>query len=381
MARPAAAGQVRLRRRGRPARAWRWTRWCARASSSPAPRCAARCSRPACTCTPTPRSRTRCSCTASTSAATPSCAARSSTRTCASPPGAQIGVDPDADRERFTVSAGGVVVIPKGADGRGVRVALLTREYPPDVYGGAGVHVEYLARELRRLDRGRRPRLGRRPRAGAIGHEAWDALDGAGAELAALRAMSIDLTMAAGDGAPTLVHSHTWYAKFGGHLAKLVHDIPHVVDRALARAAAPVEGRAARRRLRAVVVLRAHGGGGGRRDRRRLGGDARRPARRLPGDRPRARRRYLQRDRHRRVRARPRHRRARAPRHRPRRAVDRLRRAHHAPEGRRAPARGACATSTPSAQLVLCAGAPDTPEIGAEVARRVERAAGASAAT
>ena len=43
------------------------------------------------------------------------------------------------------------MVIPKGADGRGVRVALLTREYPPDVYGGAGVHVEYLARELRNL--------------------------------------------------------------------------------------------------------------------------------------------------------------------------------------------------------------------------------------
>ena len=59
LARSAAAGQVRLRRRRRPARAWRWTRWCAPASSSPAAPCAARCSRRARTCTPTPRSRTR----------------------------------------------------------------------------------------------------------------------------------------------------------------------------------------------------------------------------------------------------------------------------------------------------------------------------------
>ena len=108
-----------------------------------------------------------------------------------------------------------------------MRVALLTREYPPDVYGGAGVHVEYLARELRELIDVDVHAWGAN-RDGAIGHEPWDALAGEAPELAALRAMSIDLTMAGATGDADVVHSHTWYANLGGHLAKLVHDIPHV---------------------------------------------------------------------------------------------------------------------------------------------------------
>ena len=59
-------------------------------------------------------------------------------------------------------------------------------------------------------------------------YRAWDALGGEAPHLAALRAMSIDLTMAAGAEGADVVHSHTWYANLGGHLAKLVHDIPHV---------------------------------------------------------------------------------------------------------------------------------------------------------
>jgi starch synthase len=116
-----------------------------------------------------------------------------------------------------------------------VNVALLTREYPPDVYGGAGVHVEYLARELARLvdvtvhawgspagDGGD----GRGPR--AVGYRAWDALAGEAPELSALRAVSIDLAMAAGSADADVVHSHTWYANLGGHVGKLVHGVPHV---------------------------------------------------------------------------------------------------------------------------------------------------------
>jgi starch synthase len=119
-------------------------------------------------------------------------------------------------------------------DAGSLRVALLTREYPPDVYGGAGVHVEYLARELARLVDVTVHCWGDDRPAGAPGdpmvvaHRAWDALRGDASHLAALQAMSIDLTMAAGVEGSSLVHSHTWYAQFGGHLAKLIHGIPAV---------------------------------------------------------------------------------------------------------------------------------------------------------
>jgi starch synthase len=108
-----------------------------------------------------------------------------------------------------------------------VRVALLTREFPPEVYGGAGVHVEYLARELRTFDELTVHAWGE-DRDGVVGHEAWDALAGDAPHLAALRAMSIDLSMAAGVSDAELVHSHTWYANLAGHLAKLTYGIPHV---------------------------------------------------------------------------------------------------------------------------------------------------------
>ena len=118
-------------------------------------------------------------------------------------------------------------MIGKGAVVEPMKVALLTREFPPDVYGGAGVHVEYLARELRGWRSS--PCMRGAPTATAShGHAAWDALAGDAPHLSALRAMSIDLSMAAGVEGAELVHSHTWYANLAGHLAKLTYDIPHV---------------------------------------------------------------------------------------------------------------------------------------------------------
>ncbi len=110
-----------------------------------------------------------------------------------------------------------------------MRVALLTREYPPEVYGGAGVHVEYLARELRRLIDVEVHCFGApRDELDVTAHRADAHLVAAEAN-PALLTMSTDMSMAAATRAAHLVHSHTWYANFAGHVSKLLHDIPHVV--------------------------------------------------------------------------------------------------------------------------------------------------------
>lgn len=107
-----------------------------------------------------------------------------------------------------------------------MRVGLLTREYPPDVYGGAGVHVEFLARELRPLVDLDVHCWGEGRVDGVRRHRPWSALDGAND---ALRTFSVDLAMTAALEGRELVHSHTWYANLGGHLAKLLYGIPHVM--------------------------------------------------------------------------------------------------------------------------------------------------------
>jgi len=108
---------------------------------------------------------------------------------------------------------------------RRLSVAMLTREYPPDIYGGAGVHVEYLVRELRQLvDLAVHCQGEDRP--GAIAHRPWDLLCDANG---ALQTISADLSMTAGVGSADVVHSHTWYANLAGHLAAMLYGIPHVM--------------------------------------------------------------------------------------------------------------------------------------------------------
>ncbi|MEN9621200.1 MAG: hypothetical protein RL499_1393, partial [Actinomycetota bacterium] len=108
-----------------------------------------------------------------------------------------------------------------------MRVDVISREYPPEVYGGAGVHVAELVRALREeLDV--RVRCFGSPRNEANTHAYLvpGALSSANPALATL---GVDLAIADDIDGADLVHSHTWYANAAGHLAQLLHGIPHVV--------------------------------------------------------------------------------------------------------------------------------------------------------
>jgi len=109
-----------------------------------------------------------------------------------------------------------------------VRIGIVTREWPPDVYGGAGVHVEHLVAALRSLPAG--PEIDvhafGEPRPDAVGHAVPANLAGANG---ALQAIGVDVEIAAALGDVGLVHSHTWYANGAGLLASLLHGTPHVV--------------------------------------------------------------------------------------------------------------------------------------------------------
>ena len=106
-----------------------------------------------------------------------------------------------------------------------MRTAILTREWPPDIYGGAGVHVEHLVPELRKLIEVDVHCFGG-PRSDATGHAVPGYLEQANA---ALQTLGVDLGMADVVAGCDVAHSHTWYANLGGHLSGLLHDIPHVI--------------------------------------------------------------------------------------------------------------------------------------------------------
>ena len=115
-----------------------------------------------------------------------------------------------------------------------MRVDLLTKEYPPFIYGGAGVHVNELAKVLRPLADVRVHAFGgpREPGTegaddGVTGYPEIAELDGANA---ALRTFGVDLEMAQGTEGTDIVHSHTWYTNLAGHLSGLLHGVPHVIS-------------------------------------------------------------------------------------------------------------------------------------------------------
>ncbi|MFE2998279.1 glycogen synthase [Nocardia sp. NPDC059246] len=106
-----------------------------------------------------------------------------------------------------------------------MRVAMMTREYPPEVYGGAGVHVTELVPRLRRLCDVTVHCMGV-ARADAVVHQPDPMLYAANS---ALQMMSAQLRMADAASFADVVHSHTWYTGLAGHLAGELYGIPHVL--------------------------------------------------------------------------------------------------------------------------------------------------------
>jgi len=108
-----------------------------------------------------------------------------------------------------------------------MRVDIITKEYPPEVYGGAGVHVTELVTALREsLDVRVRAFGAERDEAGTTSYLVPTELAAANA---AIQTLGTDLAIVGDVAGADVVHSHTWYANFAGHLAALLHGIPHIV--------------------------------------------------------------------------------------------------------------------------------------------------------
>ena len=106
-----------------------------------------------------------------------------------------------------------------------MRVSILTREYPPTIYGGAGVHVAQLVPQLAAITDLVDVQAMGEPREGATAHpETFPA----GAN-AALRTLGTDVAMAAAIPEVDVIHAHTWYAQFAGIVGGRLPDVPLVV--------------------------------------------------------------------------------------------------------------------------------------------------------
>ncbi|WEG10247.1 glycogen synthase [Microbacterium horticulturae] len=112
-----------------------------------------------------------------------------------------------------------------------MRVDIVTKEYPPEIYGGAGVHVAELVKAMRQdasaaLDVRVRAFGAERDESGTSSYAVPAELAGANP---AIQTLGTDLAIVSDVAGADVVHSHTWYANFAGHVASLLHGIPHVI--------------------------------------------------------------------------------------------------------------------------------------------------------
>lgn len=106
-----------------------------------------------------------------------------------------------------------------------MRISIVTKEWPPDIYGGAGVHVEHLVTQLRNQAQIDVHAFGA-PKPGAKTYSIPTELTDANA---AIQTIGVNLQMLVDFAQADVVHSHTWYANLAGHLGSLLYAVPHVV--------------------------------------------------------------------------------------------------------------------------------------------------------
>ncbi|MBC8525369.1 MAG: glycogen synthase [Candidatus Cloacimonetes bacterium] len=114
-----------------------------------------------------------------------------------------------------------------------MKVTMIAREFPPNVYGGAGVHLRYLVQELKKLMSVEVRCFGEQnineKNFKVKGYHAWEPLRGDPKISKALQTLSVDLSIVNDVIDSDIVHAHAWYASFAGHLAKMLYDIPLIV--------------------------------------------------------------------------------------------------------------------------------------------------------
>jgi len=106
-----------------------------------------------------------------------------------------------------------------------LRIGLVTKEWPPHIYGGAGVHALQLTQALRKKITVDVYCFGEKRQDAS----AYPLPESLGSLNPALQAFTTDIEIAQALGSVNLVHSHTWYANMAGHLASLLHGIPHII--------------------------------------------------------------------------------------------------------------------------------------------------------
>ena len=106
-----------------------------------------------------------------------------------------------------------------------MRISIVTREWPPDIYGGAGVHVEHLVAQLRLSETVDVHCFGE-PKPGATTYPVPAELTQANV---AIQTLGVNLEMIQDFATADVIHTHTWYANMAGHIGSLVHGVPHVL--------------------------------------------------------------------------------------------------------------------------------------------------------